>query len=187
MIHIKTYTAPPLNLHNLSRGISEKDYSEALSLCEKELAYKVCYVELPVKIFDGICDFTLFSLTSHDLAKNLKDCDRVLLFAATLGVGIDRLISKYSRISPARAVLLDALGSERIESLCDAFCEDMKGLHNADLRPRFSPGYGDLSLENQVYIMSVLEPQKNIGVFLTDSLMLTPSKSVTAFIGIKKG
>ena len=71
MIHIKNYEAPPLNLHNLSRGISEKDYSEALSLCEKELAYKVCYVELPVKIFDGICDFSLFSLTSHDLAKNL--------------------------------------------------------------------------------------------------------------------
>lgn len=187
MVNIKTYGAPPVSIYNLNRGISVDDYYGALALCEKELCYKVCYIELPVRITDDFCDFELFSVNSRDLAKNLRECDRVLIFAATVGVGIDRLIAKYSRISPSRAVMLDAVGSERIETLCDAFCDDMKGLHNVALAPRFSPGYGDLPLEIQPSLMSVLNPQKNIGLSLTDSLLLTPTKSVTAFVGIKKG
>lgn len=192
MVNVKTYGAPPLNLNEIARYTGSHELSDAavadmLSLCEKELSYKVCYIELPLKISDGLCDFGLFSVISHDLAKNLRECDRVLLFTATIGVGIDRLITKYSRLSPSRAVMLDAFGSERIEALCDAFCEDVKGLHNVALVPRFSPGYGDLPLETQRSIISVLNTPKNIGVSLTDSLLLTPTKSVTAFVGIKKG
>ena len=187
MVKVKTYEAPPVKLRNLGRDVSVDDCKTALAICEKELLYKVCYIELPVKISGGLCDFELFSVSSHDLAKNLKDCDRVLLFAATVGVGIDRLIAKYSRLSPARAVMLDAVGSERIETLCDAFCEDMTGLHNVVLAPRFSPGYGDLPLDVQRSVISVLNAPKSIGLSLTDSLLLTPSKSVTAFAGIKKG
>ena len=51
-------------------------------------------------------------------------------------------------------------------------------------KPRFSPGYGDLPIEIQKDFFRVLEPNRKIGVSLTESMMMIPSKSVTAIIGI---
>ena len=52
------------------------------------------------------------------------------------------------------------------------------------LRPRFSPGYGDFSIEHQYYITRMIDSAKTIGLTITDSLMMTPTKSVTAVIGL---
>ena len=162
---------------------TEKLLKEGHSEYEQSAVYKVCYAELPVKITGDNCDFTVFSLTSRDLATNLKDCKRVVIFGATVGIGIDRLINKYNKISPARAVVLDAVASEGIEALCKCFCDELKANCGA-LRPRFSAGYGDLSIETQAEIFSLLQCGKNIGLTLNDSYIMSPSKSVTAFVGI---
>jgi hypothetical protein len=82
--------------------------------------------------------------------------------------------------------MLQALGSERVEALCDEFCRLMAIESKRELRPRFSPGYGDLPLELQRDIFRLLEPSRRIGVVLNDSLLMSPSKSVTAIIGIEK-
>jgi hypothetical protein len=52
------------------------------------------------------------------------------------------------------------------------------------MRPRFSPGYGDFDLSVQTNICDVLKTGKTIGVTLTDSLLMMPSKSVTAVVGL---
>ena len=52
------------------------------------------------------------------------------------------------------------------------------------MKPRFSPGYGDLSLEMQRDIFRVLDCPRKIGLTLNESLLMSPSKSVTAIIGI---
>lgn len=140
-----------------------------------KLSYKVCYCELDVQVTDDVCDFGVFCVASSDLAKSLKGQKNVILFAATLGVEIDRLIKKYSKISPSKALMFQAIGTERIEALCDAFCK------NINCNRRFSPGYGDLSLDVQKNIFDVLNCTKYIGVSLNDSLLMSPSKSVTAF------
>ena len=54
-------------------------------------------------------------------------------------------------------------------------------------RPRFSPGYGDFPLECQPGLFRLLGVQRNIGVTLTDSLLMLPTKSVTAVIGLCDG
>jgi len=51
-------------------------------------------------------------------------------------------------------------------------------------RMRFSPGYGDLSLENQKLFFKALELEK-MGMKLTESLMMFPEKSVTAIAGVE--
>ena len=146
-------------------------------------AGKVGYRMLPVKTDGAICDFSLFSLPSRDLARALDGCGRAVLFAATVGVGIDRLIARYSRLSPAKALLFQALGAQQVEAVCDAFCADLERETGAPLRQRFSPGYGDLALEVQREVFTILDG-KRIGVSLSESLLMTPSKSVTAFVGI---
>ena len=125
---------------------------------------------------------------SNDLNKNLIGCDRIIVFAATIGIEIDRLISKYGRLSPAKALCFQAIGAERIESLCETFNNDMRercAREGSQVRPRFSPGYGDFPLEAQKDIFRVLDCYRKIGLSLNDSLLMSPSKSVTALIGIK--
>lgn len=152
---------------------------------ENNICYKVCYSLLSVEIKGKTCDFGVFKTESENLAKNLEGCEKVILFAATIGMGIDRLIARYSRVSPAKAVAFQAIGAERIESLCDMFCESYRKETGENLKPRFSPGYGDLPIELQKDIFAVLDLPRKIGISLNDSLLISPSKSVTAFVGIK--
>ena len=192
MIVTKTFQAPPVCQQEILRyaGCKQADpQTEALlEDCLQEVAdkltYQVCYAQLPVTVSEALCQFGHFSVRSEKLARNLKGCCRMVLFGATLGVEIDRLIAKYGRIAPARALLLQAIGAERIEALCDLFCEEIAQETGLSARPRFSPGYGDLPLSVQKDIFSVLDCQRKIGLTLTDSLLMRPSKSVTAFLGL---
>lgn len=192
MILTKTYPEPAFCEKEILRyaGCKEADdgVMALLRSCIDEvrdkLTYAVCYRELPVAITGSRCDFSAFSVESRHLSKNLAGCERVILFAATVGVGIDRLIARYGRISPAKGVILQAIGAERIEALCDVFCADIAKEKQMGLRPRFSPGYGDLPLTLQKDIMGVLDCGKRIGLCLNDSLLMSPSKSVTAIAGL---
>ena len=82
---------------------------------------------------------------------------------------------------------MQAIGAERIEALCDSLCEELKSSLKTEgktSKPRFSPGYGDLPLSFQKDVFRVLEPEKRIGLTLNASLLMSPTKSVTAIIGI---
>ena len=50
---------------------------------------------------------------------------------------------------------------------------------------RYSPGYGDWPLEAQRRLFELLDAPRKAGVSLTDSLLMVPSKSVSAIIGVK--
>lgn len=186
-----TYPEPPFCEKEILRyagckgcddGI-KKLLDECLSIIKNKLTYKVCYIELPTIIHGSVCDFGAFKTESKMLADNLRDCNKAIIFAATVGVELDRLIAKYGRISPSKAVMLQAIGAERIEALCDTFCNRLENEYHTPLRPRFSPGYGDLPLSVQKQIFSLLDCERRIGLTLNDSLLMSPTKSVTAFVG----
>ena len=192
-IIVKTYSAPEINTKEILRYASATDdenilklLNECITEAQNKLTYKLCYQELPVKIIDDVCDFGAFCVSSKNLATNLKNCNRVIILGATVGIMLDRLIAKYSHISPAKALLLQALGTERIECLCDMFCSELEKELNVSFKPRFSAGYGDLPLDTQKNIFEILNLQKHIGLTLNDSMLMSPTKSVTAFIGIQE-
>ena len=87
--------------------------------------------------------------------------------------------------SMARAAMLDACGSAWVEAGCDEAEKEIAarfpGLHLTD---RFSPGYGDLPLAMQKDICAVLDAPRRLGVQVTDSFLMNPSKSVTAVVGL---
>ena len=152
------------------------------------LSYSVCYAELPVSVSDGEIVMGSLRTRSESFGKYISGCGSVIVFAATVGLFADRLIKRYSAVSPSRALMLDAIGAERIESLCDVFCEEMKAetaARGQSVKPRFSAGYGDLPLSMQKDIFDLLGCEKRIGLCLSDSLLMTPTKSVTAFVGVK--
>ncbi len=146
--------------------------------------------EFPLVLLpDGEIDGGCFKTRSRNLSKNLKDCVFVVVFAATLGLGADHLIRKYTRLQMSRAVVLQAAAAAMIEDYCDTVCAKLRQEYEARglyLRPRFSPGYGDFPLSCQPDLLAGLDAGKRIGIKLTDSLLMMPSKSVTAVMGVGK-
>lgn len=126
-------------------------------------------------------------LTTTSLQRNLAGCDEVFLFAATLGVAVDTLIRRTAMLDSAKGLVMQAAAAAAAEAFCDEENDKLRmkieneGLY---LRPRFSPGYGDLSLDCQRTFLRMLNAAKEIGLTLTDSGLMVPIKSVTALIGI---
>ena len=196
-VYSLSFKEPSINKKEIMRYMSSQGggdeilglVDECLTEVREMLQYTVCYAILTTETDSNIISLPCGQIASRNLAKNLSGCDKAIIFAATIGIGIDRLISKYSRLSPAKALCLQAIGAERVEALCNDFCEKMESEFQGkgeSLRPRFSPGYGDLPLETQKMIFSLLDCPKRIGVTLGDTLLMSPSKSVTAFIGITR-
>ena len=147
---------------------------------------KAVWAVFDLRIEGELCDLGVMQIRSHSLAAHLAGCKRVILLATTLGAAFDRELQKQARLSPARAYELQMQGLHEIEAWCDTLCAELAKEQCATLRARFSPGYGDLSLEVQREIFRVLEPAKHIGLCLSESCVMIPSKSVTAFVGVEK-
>lgn len=132
---------------------------------------------------------TLMEVTSRSLAKNLHGCCGVYLMAATLGPGPDLMVRRAGIISPGKMVICQAAGAAMTEAWCDEVNREIReeaSRLGLSCRPRFSPGYGDLPLTLQKDFERALEMKKEIGIALTDSLLMIPTKSVTAIIGLSE-
>ncbi len=102
--------------------------------------------------------------TAAICTKNLGGCGEAFVFAATLGYGVDRLLSRLSVISGAEYFITDALASAFAEAACDgAEAEICKGCGG---RARFSPGYGDLPLEIQPQILASVDAARRLNITL---------------------
>ncbi len=196
-IVFRSYTDIPVNRREVFRYMHCETPDETMNLllndCIEEaagvLSYKTCFCEFLLSIQGDELNLGFSVVKSKALSINLKGCERVILFAATIGHDMDRLIKRTSLLSPSKAVCFQALGSERVESLCDTLNSELKAKYGElgySLKPRFSPGYGDLPLLLQKSIMPVLDCKKLLGITLMDNLMMAPSKSVTALIGVYK-
>ena len=131
-------------------------------------------------------DLGFAKTASRDLRQHLEGCDEILLFACTAGAETDRRIARAKLLSPARGLLMHAIGAQQVEGGCDRLCARLaQQFPDRQLTDRFSPGYGDLTLEMQRDVMAALDCGRTVGITLTDSLLMTPSKSVTAIIGMK--
>ena len=119
----------------------------------------------------------------------MKGCEKAVLLGATLVSGVDRLIRRYSCMDMAKAVVVQACAAAVLEEYLDEWQEDLRMRMERNgyyLRPRFSPGYGDFSIEHQEEFLRLLDSAKKIGLSMTGSSMLTPTKSVTAVIGLSR-
>lgn len=147
--------------------------------------YRACYLVLPVRLTERGVDFGSFFAPGRSLVKNLSGCGEAVLFVATTGMEAELRRKRAAAVSPARALALDAVGTAAVEAFCDALCDRWRAeFAPRRLRPRFSPGYGDLPLEVQRPLLACLDSGRRVGVTLTESLLMMPQKSVSAIVGI---
>lgn len=139
---------------------------------------------VPIKQLDNRLDLGFGEFVSHDLEKNLSGCDEAFLFCVTLGLDVDRYLMKLSRLSPADHFVADGLAS----SLCEALADEAERIikQNNDCKPRYSPGYGDMDISTQKGLLDCLNAGRLLGISLAKSYLMTPIKTITAIVGIKK-
>lgn len=126
-------------------------------------------------------------IKSKDLARHLRGCRNGFLFACTLGPEVDSLVKRYSLTDLPMLPVAQAVASAYTEYCVDQAQKELETYASGNglyLRPRYSPGYGDFSLQYQRFFFRHLEIQKRIGVCLTDACLMIPFKSVTAIIGL---
>lgn len=164
----------------------EASFTELEKIIEKRMVFQVFQLHLEQ---DDSIDIEGMKIFSKNLSKNLKGCERVLVLGATLGIQVDRWMKRYSYTDMAKVLVMQSCAAAMLEEYLDDWQEKQEQeflKENWYLRPRFSPGYGDFSIEHQKQILEMLQATKKIGLSMTDSSMLTPTKSVTAVIGMSR-
>ena len=164
-------------------GLIADSFGSLRTLSSRKSVYRIFDLEQE----DGeTVRFGSLTVKSKSLGKNLRGCDKIVLFGATLGIGVDQLLSRTSKTDMAKTVVTQACAAALLEKYCDECQERIRQemeLEGRYLRPRFSPGYGDFPIECQRDLIRVLDCARSIGLTLTEGCMMAPSKSVTAVIG----
>ncbi len=181
------YNVHKTKLNEKSAALFEKTLGFAVSLCQCRGVYRFLDIEeksdRKVVLSGGIV------FESVSLAKLLKNSSKAVMMATTVGAEITcetNMLIEKNRAS--EAIVVDAAASEiadEVMNKINLLCANLAKKEGFNLtKMRFSPGFGDLSLENQKQFFKALELEK-IGLSLTDSLMIVPEKSVTAIVGVE--
>ena len=154
----------------------ELPLEECLKAAKGAARCRAVWRRYPLEGDGGILDLGFARTDSKDLRRHLEGCGEM-----------DRRIARAKLQSPAKGLLMHAIGAQQVEGGCDRLCERLKErFPEKQLTDRFSPGYGDLPLEMQRDVMEALDCAGILGITLTDSLLMIPGKSVTGIIGMKE-
>ncbi len=106
----------------------------------------------------------------------------VTLMASTAGIKIEKEIDKLKEKELARALILDAAGSEAAEqsvNFVSKLISEQAGEDECYTGMRISPGYGGWDVRVTEKILTMLDTSK-IGIEYTSSGIMCPRKSVAA-------
>ncbi len=130
---------------------------------------------------------TTLCMSGEDIRRRLEGCAEIYLVCATVGAFVDKQIRLKMVTEPAAGVVLDSCGSVAVEQVIEAAEREIEQEVEAEgkrITWRFSPGYGDLPLKLQQELADTLDLHRRLGVSVSEDMLLAPSKSVTAIIGV---
>lgn len=162
--------------------------NDLIEKCECDLREKLSckFIATRVQVNinkDNILDLGFGNIQSKSLYNYLLNSKEAFILAVTLGHKVDQYLRTLSIISPAEYFISDGLASSFAESLADY--AELKIIKNCKTKHRFSPGYGDLSLNVQPSLLKKIEAYKYLNITLNDMYFMHPTKSITAIIGIE--
>lgn len=132
-----------------------------------------------------ISDSIIFK--SKILADLLKRCDKIVVFALTIGNYLEEMVDYLSENGlVVQATVLDAIGSGTAEKLAANVEDSVRLIAQTDdmvISRRFSPGYCDWDVSQQAMVFQTLD-RDSCGIHLTDSMLMIPRKSVSGIIGL---
>ena len=161
------------------------EVGRAIESVRRRIECKCAYIETAFSVDKDAVVFPFATVESRSLVKFLRGCGSCILTAVTLGMGVERFLASIPDENAAEKMIADAAADAFIEGACDK-TQEMLAREFGEITERFSPGYGDLSLDFQPVLLRELNASRLLGVTLTESLMMMPRKTVSAIIGVKK-
>jgi hypothetical protein len=167
----------------------DKLINETIEESKDLLLPKFVYGSYKNKLQDNgvLLEGTNLVFQGKDIKEHLKYSNEVVVMAVTVGSKIETKIKFYEKSNLTKALILDACATTAVEEVCDEIEEHIKmeaNSNNLSITFRYSPGYGDLPLDIQGELISVLKADKTIGLTASAHHLLFPRKSVTAIIGL---
>ncbi|QUH24625.1 hypothetical protein [Serpentinicella alkaliphila] len=167
----------------------DKSISNSYELIEPVGEYRTSRIK-GIKGSNILFDEFDFKIHSEDIATLLKGCDYASILAVTIGNDIQNHIDLcFSHGEYTEALIFDAIGSDAAEQATE-YVNQLIILEASEqeyiLTDRFSPGYGDFTLDFQKQLLLNLKAD-NFGIHVTETNIMIPRKSVTAIVGWTKG
>lgn len=131
----------------------------------------------------------LVRFVGKDIQNLLASSSHCILIAATIGQRVDVTLRNMQLQDMGKALIFDACANAAIEQVIEDAQTEIAGkllLEGYYLTDRYSCGYGDLPIQLQANFLKELNTQKQIGLYCNEAFVLSPTKSVTAIIGISK-
>jgi len=176
-----THNEPPGRIGS----IIDEHLNSAPQLTDTSYSYVIREVTGVYGVISFIEDSIVFK--SQVIARLLEQCQKVAIFALTIG---DRLERKVSQLAKERLILeasiLDVIGSVAAETLANTVQDeigDIARYQGLTISQRFSPGYCDWDIGQQRMLFWALRDD-TAGIHLTDSCLMIPQKSISGIIGI---
>lgn len=181
---IKRYLKVDKNYQNKDL---DNDIKKAITIVERYSRPKYIKDIFDITIKDNklIFDKTNLVFESKDIIKYLKDCDKVIVLVASLGLLLDKEIKKLEINDLNMAYIVNGVAVEYIEKYLDYVQANELKEYNIKTS-RYSIGYGDLSLSYQSKLLNILNAYKRLGVSVLETNLMVPSKSVSAIIGVSE-
>jgi hypothetical protein len=162
---------------------------ECITLIKEAASFRQVHLAFPITFCENgitLAGAELF-LRGKDITHHLFNCGKAVLLATTLGSEVDALIHKWKHADITRSFVLDACATQLIEEYCESIqlqIWEEAAASGLTATWRFSPGYGDFSLDIQPHILETLNAGRRIGLTCTEHFILLPRKSITAIIGL---
>ena len=162
-----------------------------IAACEREAAPGFLFATFPAESTPAGVHLrgTSLVLEGADIAAHLRGARECAVMACTLGLANEAGCARLKAKSPLDAMVYGSAGSALVEVVaddCEAAVVADAAARGMRTNWRYSPGYGDLPLTARLQrgIVSVLSADRRLGMSVTDSGLLIPAKSVTAFVGL---
>ncbi len=124
---------------------------------------------------------------ASSMRRHMAGARKVGVLAVTIGMGVERELKRLSLTDHLGQVLFDAAATTMVERAADAAEATLVGMAAREglyTNFRFSPGYGDMPMQTQPVLLDALDARRRLGITLSPTLLMTPTKSVTAVVGM---
>ena len=149
---------------------------EAQQVARPKVLYRIGYIEQKNEQEVSISSFTF---TSRVLRVNLEGINRVFIYLCTCGTEIHEWSKSFSDL--IHQFWAEALAEAALASAFQAFEDEINSRYGEARYSDMNPGsLEDWPIEEQIPLFLFLgDPQRAIGVELTPSLLMVPTKSVS--------
>ena len=148
--------------------------------------FQQCYYDS--EAYTLLCDAP-FTIAGKQVRDHLGDAEIIVVMAVTIGGAVeDEIDHCFLAKEYTKGLMLDAAATTATEMVADQlnrYIDEIAAKKGYKTTWRYSPGYGDWPLNQQIDLVKALHADQ-IGISVTESMMLVPRKSITAIIGLKR-